>query len=122
MSFGDRTDERLLDEIIRPVGVPREHPGVPPEPRPAPEILVACMRGGKDNGLQPTSRLSNPTPRPPERRNSAPQTMFYLEEGTQAEITMNRQSDRDRIAEEAVGQRHGSAPPYAEGKAGMSQE
>jgi hypothetical protein len=35
---------------------------------------------------------------------------------------MNRQSDRDRIAEEAVGQRHGSAPPYAEGKAGMSQE
>jgi hypothetical protein len=48
--------------------------------------------------------------------------MFYLEGGTQAEITMNRQSDRDRIAEEAVGQRHGSAPPYAEGKAGMSQE
>ena len=48
--------------------------------------------------------------------------MFYLEEGTQAEITMDRQSDRDRIAEEAVGQRHGSAPPYAEGKAGMSQE
>ena len=35
---------------------------------------------------------------------------------------MNRQSDRDRIAEEAVGQRHGSAPPYAEGKAGVSQE
>jgi hypothetical protein len=33
MSFGDRTHERLLDEIIRPVGVPRERPGVPPEPR-----------------------------------------------------------------------------------------
>jgi len=48
--------------------------------------------------------------------------MFYLEEGTQAEITMNGRSDRDRIAEEAVGQRHGNAPPYAEGKAGMSQE
>jgi hypothetical protein len=48
--------------------------------------------------------------------------MFYLEEGPQAEITMDGQSDRDRIAEEAVGQRHGSAPPYAEGKAGMSQE
>src|ERR1700747_3539829 len=47
---------------------------------------------------------------------------FISKRGTQAEITMNRQSDRDRIAEEAVGQRHGSAPPYAEGKAGVSQE
>jgi hypothetical protein len=65
---------------------------------------------------------SRTRPRDHRSRNSAPQTMFYPEERTQAEITMNRQSDRDRIAEEAVGQRHGSAPPYAEGKAGVSQE
>ena len=29
---------------------------------PAPEILVACMRGGKDNGLQPTSGEPEPGP------------------------------------------------------------
>jgi hypothetical protein len=39
------------------------------------------------------------------------------------EITMERQSDRDAIAEEAVGQRHGSGPPdAATGKADISQE
>ena len=35
---------------------------------------------------------------------------------------MERQADRDRIAEEAVGQRHESAPPYAGTKPDMSQE
>jgi hypothetical protein len=35
---------------------------------------------------------------------------------------MEKQADRDRIAEEAVGQRHGSAPPFAGTKSDMSQE
>ena len=35
---------------------------------------------------------------------------------------MERQADRDRIAEEAVGQRHESAPPYAGTKPDMSEE
>jgi len=35
---------------------------------------------------------------------------------------MKTQLDRDRIAEEAIGQRHGSAPDYAPTKADMSQE
>ena len=35
---------------------------------------------------------------------------------------MKKQADRDRIAEEAVGQRHGSAPPFAGTKPEMSQE
>jgi hypothetical protein len=35
---------------------------------------------------------------------------------------MKTQFDRDRIAEEAIGQRHGSAPDYAPTKADTSQE
>lgn len=35
---------------------------------------------------------------------------------------MEKQGDRDRIAEEAVGQRHGSPPPFAGTKLDMSQE
>ena len=35
---------------------------------------------------------------------------------------MERQADRDRIAEEAVGQRHETAPPYAGTKPDISQE
>src|SRR5207237_9724762 len=35
---------------------------------------------------------------------------------------MERQTDRDRIAEEAVGQRHETAPPYAGTKPDISQE
>ena len=35
---------------------------------------------------------------------------------------MKTQLDRDTIAEEAIGQRHGSAPDYAPTKADMSQE
>jgi hypothetical protein len=35
---------------------------------------------------------------------------------------MEQKADRDRIAEEAVGQRHGSAPPFAGTKSDMSQE
>jgi len=35
---------------------------------------------------------------------------------------MERQPDRDRIAEEAVGQKHGSAPAYAAKTAEMSQQ
>ena len=35
---------------------------------------------------------------------------------------MKKPADRDRIAEEAVGQRHGSAPPFAGTKSEMSQE
>ena len=35
---------------------------------------------------------------------------------------MEGQPDRDRIAEEAVGQKHGSAPAYAAKKAEMSQQ
>jgi hypothetical protein len=35
---------------------------------------------------------------------------------------MERQPDRDRIAEEAVGQRHESAPPYAGTKPNIPQE
>src|SRR5437763_14332615 len=49
--------------------------------------------------------------------------MFYLQErGRLRASAMERQPDRDRIAEEAVGQRHESAPPYAGTKPGMSQE
>ena len=49
--------------------------------------------------------------------------MFYLQErGRLRAIAMERQPDRDRIAEEAVGQRHESAPPYAGTKPDMSQE
>jgi hypothetical protein len=39
-----------------------------------------------------------------------------------AEITMKIQPERDTIAEEAIGQRHGSAPDYAPTKADMSEE
>ena len=78
---------------------------------PAPELLVACMRRRKDNGLQPTSRLSKPDPETTGAAEFGSSDDVLLEERTQAEITMNRQSDRDRIAEETVGQRHGSAPP-----------
>jgi hypothetical protein len=35
---------------------------------------------------------------------------------------MKTQLDRDRIAEEAIGQRHGSAPDYAPTKADMSRK
>ena len=35
---------------------------------------------------------------------------------------MERQTDRDRIAEEAVGQRHENAPPYAGTQPDISQE
>ena len=35
---------------------------------------------------------------------------------------MQRQADRDKIAEEAVGQRHESAPPYAAKNEEVSQE
>jgi hypothetical protein len=35
---------------------------------------------------------------------------------------MKTQPDRDTIAEEAIGQRHGSAPDYAPTKADKSQE
>ena len=35
---------------------------------------------------------------------------------------MEQKADRDRIAEEAVGQTHGSAPPFAATKSDMSQE
>jgi hypothetical protein len=38
------------------------------------------------------------------------------------EIAMEKQADRDRIAEETVGQRHGSAPPFAGTKSDTSQE
>jgi hypothetical protein len=38
------------------------------------------------------------------------------------EIAMEQKADRDRMAEEAVGQRHGSAPPFAATKSDMSQE
>src|SRR5438132_4953312 len=38
------------------------------------------------------------------------------------EVIMESQPDRDAIAEEAVGQRHGGAPPDAAKKADMSQE
>jgi hypothetical protein len=38
------------------------------------------------------------------------------------EIAMERQPDRDAIAEEAVGQKHGSAPPYAAKQPEISQE
>jgi hypothetical protein len=49
--------------------------------------------------------------------------MFYLQErGRLREIAMESQADRDRIAEEAVGQRHESAPPYAGTKPDMSKE
>jgi hypothetical protein len=48
--------------------------------------------------------------------------MFYLREGPNAEITMKTQSDRDTIVEEAIGQRHGSAPDYAPTKADISQD
>jgi hypothetical protein len=79
-----------LAALAKRVDNSRATPRTPPRGReltalimrgPAPEILVACMRGGKDNGFQPTSRLSNPTPRPPERRNSAPQTVFLSRRG-----------------------------------------
>src|SRR5438874_6299009 len=44
--------------------------------------------------------------------------MLYLQErGRLRASAMERQPDRDRIAEEAVGQRHESAPPYAGTKA-----
>lgn len=49
--------------------------------------------------------------------------MFYFQEVKPlTEIAMEKQADRDRIAEEAVGQRHGSAPPFAGTKSDMSQE
>jgi hypothetical protein len=48
--------------------------------------------------------------------------MFYPKRAPNAEITMKTQLDRDTIAEEAIGQRHGSAPDYAPTKADMSQE
>jgi hypothetical protein len=49
--------------------------------------------------------------------------MFYLQErGRLSEFAMERQPDRDRIAEGAVGQRHESAPPYAGTKPNISQE
>lgn len=35
---------------------------------------------------------------------------------------MDKQAERDRIAEEAVGQRHGNTPAFAGTKSGMSQE
>src|SRR3954462_14747164 len=35
---------------------------------------------------------------------------------------MERQPDRDRIAEEAVGQKHGTAPAYAAKESEMSQQ
>ena len=52
------------------------------------------------------------------RRNSGSPSMFYLR-GSNAEITMKTQLDRDTIAEEA-GQRAWSAPDYAPTKADMS--
>jgi hypothetical protein len=49
--------------------------------------------------------------------------MFYLlERDHLRKIAMESQPDRDRIAEEAVGQRHESARPYAGTKPDMSQE
>src|SRR5205807_1468395 len=56
------------------------------------------------------------------RRNSGSSSMFYPKRAPNAEITMKTQPDRDTIAEEAIGQRHGSAPDYAPTKADMSQE
>jgi hypothetical protein len=44
------------------------------------------------------------------------------ERGRLSEIAMESQSDRDRIAEEAVGQRRETAPPYAGAKPDISQE
>jgi hypothetical protein len=52
-----------------------------------------------------------------------PQMMFYFEDRGRPEGDRDgSQADRDRIAEEAVGQRHESAPPYAGTKPDMSQE
>jgi hypothetical protein len=51
-----------------------------------------------------------------------PSDDVFISNRGQAEITMKTQPDRDTIAEEAVGQKHGSAPPYAGEKAKMSQE
>ena len=49
--------------------------------------------------------------------------MFYFQEAKPlTEIAMEKQADRDRIAEEAVGQRHGNPPPFAGRKSDMSQE
>ena len=48
--------------------------------------------------------------------------MFHLREGPNAEITMKTQPDLDMIAEEAIGQRHGSAPDHGLTGADMSQD
>jgi len=49
--------------------------------------------------------------------------MFYSQGMVRkTEIAMERQPDRDAIAEEAVGQKHGSAPPYAAKHPEISQE
>jgi hypothetical protein len=49
--------------------------------------------------------------------------MFYFDECVhRREIVMERQPDRDTIAEEAIGQRHRTAPPYAANNPEMSQE
>jgi hypothetical protein len=48
----------------------------------------------------------------PVLRRSAHHTVFGLAPLPKGEVTMQRQADRDKIAEEAVGQRDESAPPY----------
>ena len=55
---------------------------------------------------------------------SDPRMMFYLQERGRLlrEIAMESQADRDRIAEEAVGQRHESAPSNAGTKPDISPE
>jgi hypothetical protein len=42
--------------------------------------------------------------------------------GEHREVAIQGQPDRDRIADEAVGQKHESAPPYARSAASMSGE
>ena len=104
---------------------PRPQGGMSEKPQPG--VGGATQTSGsrgqeRQHGVKDMGSVGRDVPDQSKERNTEIAVEAGHKNGEHREIAMEGQPDRDRIADEAVGQRHESAPPYARSAAYMSEE